>query len=156
MQSCDSGGPHERIRAAARGGLGNLTNAGEVVWSTSELAAKFNAGSVASAMGIETRQVATQMPKFLGVASKVGARIGAVGYLASSLSLANKYRNNQPISTSEYVSFGINTAIVGATVVLSGTAAAPFIATGALIYGAAELGTYFFTQGSIEDQIFGN
>ena len=137
-------------------GLGNMTNAGEVVWGGAETAANYKGSGLASAMGIEARQIAMQMPKFLGVAGKVGKTLGVVGYVASGFSLGTKLVNGEKVSTSEYVSFGINTAFVGAGIILAGTAAAPFIATGALIYGVAELGTYVVTGGSIEDQIFGN
>lgn len=134
--------------------LGAITNAWGVAWGTGEIAAKYKGAALASQLGIEAKQIATQVPKFLNVASKVGKTIGTVGYVATVASIGTKYMNGETITTADKVNFGINTVIYGGTTLLAGTTAAPVIAVAAIVYGGTQVGFYIFTGGSIEDQVF--
>jgi hypothetical protein len=60
-----------------------------------------------------------------------------------------------PISTAEKAGLGYSTVLVGAAYFAAGTAAAPFVAGAALVYGVGQLGSYMFTGHTLEENYFG-
>ena len=106
------------------------------------------------AMGFGTQQTAKALRGTVGIVSKAGKVLGAVGYGLQAATIGYKFINGQNISTSEKVGFGVSSALVGAGAIAAGTVAAPFVAGAALVYGIAELGSYLFTGKTIEEHIF--
>ena len=90
--------------------------------------------------------------KYFSTAGKIA---GIAGYTISAVSIGSKLYNGENISTAEGTGFGISTAFVGGAVIAAGTIAAPFVATGALIYGVSELGSYIITGNTLEENILG-
>ena len=87
--------------------------------------------------------------------STAGEIAGVAGWTISAVSIGSKIYHGEKISTAEGTGFGISTVLVGGAWIAAGTVAAPFVATGALIYGASELGSYIFTGNILEENIFG-
>jgi hypothetical protein len=140
-------------------GLGQLTNAGGVVYGGGELLlqlARQNQGAkeIGKAIGFGTQRVAEALKETLQAVSKVGKGLGFVGYGLQGGVAIYKVSNNIPLSNAEKVSLGTSAVFIGAAWATAGTVAAPFVAGGALIYGAAELGSWLFTGQSIEEHIF--
>ena len=141
-------------------GFGQLINAGGVVYGGAEMGLQAmrngNAAQVISrATGFGTQQTAQALRGTLGVVSKVGKGLGVAGYGLQVATTGYKLYNGQSVGTAEAVGLGISTAFVGAGVILAGTAAAPFVAAGALIYGAFQLGSYIYNGNTLEENYFG-
>jgi hypothetical protein len=141
-------------------GFGQLFNAGEVVYGSAEMgiqAIRQNNGAqtIGRSLGFGTQRTAQALRGTLGVVSKVGKGLGIVGYGFQFVSTGSKFVTGQTISTAEGVGFGISTVLVGAVWFTAGTAAAPFVAGAALIYGAGQLGSWIFTGNTLEENYFG-
>jgi RHS repeat-associated protein len=140
-------------------GIGQLANAATVVWGATQLGVdrlrQFNlASKVAPIFGIGTQVAAPRLKAFTNTLGAWGKRVGSAGVVLSGGVLVYKYANNQTISTAEAVGFGIGAGFLVAGSIVAGTAAAPFVATAALVYGALELGSYATTGQSLEQHIF--
>ena len=113
------------------------------------------AQTIGRAIGFGTQQTARALTGTLGIVSKVGQRLGILGYGLQVTSAGYKLYNGERVGTAEAVGVGVSTVLVGAAWIAAGTVAAPFVAGVALIYGAFELGSYMFTGNTIEEHIFG-
>ncbi|RKS01444.1 DUF6443 domain-containing protein [Flavobacterium sp. 102] len=141
-------------------GIGQLTNATTVFWGASQLGVnhlrQFNlASSVGEAFGIGTQVAAPRLKAFTNTLGAWGNRAGLAGYGLSALVIGSKLLTGQTVTTAETAGFGINTALVLAGSIAAGTAAAPIVATAALIYGALELGSYIYNGKTLEQNIIG-
>ena len=132
--------------------FGQIMNTGGVMYGGAEMGLqairKINgAKTIGRTLGFGTQQSAKALKGTLGLVSEVGKKLGIAGYALQGAIVGYKYATGQRVSTAEKVGFVISTALVGAAWVAAGTAAAPFVAAGALIYGALQLGSYlFFSQ----------
>ncbi len=140
--------------------FGQVLNVGGVVYGGAEMGIQAvrqgnGAQNIGRAIGFGTQQTAQALRGTLGVVSKVGKGFGVAGYGLQVGTILYKTGNSIPISTAEGVGLGVSTVLIGAAYFAAGTAAAPFVATGALIYGATQLGSYIFTGQTVEEHIFG-
>lgn len=140
--------------------FGQVINTGGVVYGSAEIAlqtiSKNNgAQTIGRSLGFGTQRIAQALRGTLGIVSKVGKGIGFVGYGLQFGTIFYKVSNNISISTAEQVGMGISTVLVGAAWIATGTVAAPFVAGGALIYGAGQLGSYILTEKTLEENYFG-
>jgi len=111
--------------------------------------------TIGRGMGFGTTHTAKVLTRTLGYVSKVGKWTGVFGYAVTGAFIVSKVLNGQRVSTADKVGFGVGTVLIGAGSILAGTAAAPFVATAAIVYGAAEVGSYAFTGKTVEEHIFG-
>ncbi len=140
------------------GNIGELLNIGSTMWGLAEVIGhhlRKNGGVkyISSYMGISSSRVRSALEGTSAAFGTLGRRIGTAGYVLSAAGIFSKYLKGQVIKTSESVTFGINTALVAATYLAAGTAAAPLIGGAALLYGTAELGCYLSTGKTIEEQL---
>lgn len=141
-------------------GFGQLMNALGVMWEGAtrgnDMFRQNNGASfISKIFGFAgTQETAKRLAKFTNTLGKWGTNLGKVAYGFSAVTITYKYVTGQDVSLAENVGFGISTAFVAAGAIFTATAAAPFIAAGAFLYGAAELGSFFITGQSIEDNIF--
>jgi hypothetical protein len=113
------------------------------------------AQALGRAIGYGTKQTAKALSGTLNAVSKVAKGLGVAGYVLQTASIASKIVNGEEISTAEKVSFAASTSLVVAGVLTAGSVvAAPIVATAALVYGLAELTSYFFTGQSLEEHLF--
>ena len=143
--------------------LGQGTNGLTVVWGASQLGverlANANlAADVGEAFGIGAQVAAPRLQAFTSTLGTLGNRVGLAGFILSAAVITNKIYNGDKISTSEAIGFGINSVFAGVAIAaeLGFTVAfAPQIATVALVYGALQLGSYFYNGHSLEQNILG-
>lgn len=140
-------------------GFGQLFNVGGVVYGGAEkgiqaLRETNGATKIGRELGFGTQQTAKALKGTLGAISKFGKGLGVVGYGLQVTATGAKLYNGEKVGTAEAVGLGLSTALIGVAYIAAGTAAAPLVATGALIYGALELGSYMFTGKTVEDHIF--
>jgi RHS repeat-associated protein len=142
-------------------GTGQMMNTAGVAYGATELGLQKvrqtdgAAKAIGKALGVGTQQTAKALKGTLNTVSKAGKVAGAVGFGVQVLSTGYKYVNGQKVSKAENVSLGVSTVLVGAAYFAVGTAAAPFVAGAALVYGAVSLGSYLFTGNTLEENIFG-
>ena len=140
--------------------FGQGLNAGGVVYGGAEMLlheARQNNGAqtIGRALGFGAQRTAQALRGTLGVVSKVGKGLGVAGYGLQVGTTVYKAANNMPIPTAEKVGLGYSTVLVGAAYFAAGTAAAPFVAGAALVYGVGQLGSYMFTGHTLEENYFG-
>ncbi|HRH01755.1 MAG TPA: hypothetical protein PLN13_01995 [Bacteroidia bacterium] len=141
-------------------GFGQLMNAGGVVYGGAEMGLQAirqgnGAQVIGRSLGFGTQQTAQALRGTLGVVSKVGKGLGVAGYGLQVGVTGSKLLNGQSVGTAEVVGLGLSTVLIGAAWFAAGTAAAPFVAGGALIYGVGQLGSYIFTGNTLEENYFG-
>jgi hypothetical protein len=112
--------------------------------------------AIARFLGGGTQNAAKALTRTGTIVGKIGGGIGTAGYVLQAVSVGYKYSTGQRVSTADNVGFGISTLLVGGAAIAAGTAAAPFVAGAAVIYGVGELGSFLFTGQSLEANIFGN
>ncbi len=140
-------------------GMGQVFNAAGIVYGGSEMGIKGLGPNgpkvIGKNIGFGTQRVATALRGTLAGISKIGKALGLAGYGLQAFSSSYKYATGQNVSTAENVGLGISTGFVGAALFAAGTAAAPIVAAGALIYGAIELGSYFYNGNNLEENLIG-
>ena len=112
---------------------------------------------LSNAIGIKDAQgMYESLRKTKVVFKNASTKLGIAGFTLASYSyLSDGFENgfsNMKVST--HVNFGVGAVLFGGTLIFVGTAAAPFIATGALIYGTTQLGSQMVTGKTLEQHIF--
>lgn len=142
-------------------GVGQLLNAGGVFWGASELGIQAvrrsnGAQKIGRFLGYGTQRTAAALRGTLSITKSIGAKFGTAGYVLSAISYGGQmFDPNQAISTATHVNFGVSTVLYGGAALLAGTAAAPFVAGAALIYGGAQLASWLYNGNTLEENILG-
>ncbi len=136
--------------------LGQVMNLGGVVWGGAELgiqAVRRNNGPkvIGRHLGFGTQRTAQALRGTLGHVGKLGKKLGIAGYLLSAASYGSSLAGNEKVSTATHVNFGIGTIFVSAAFITAGTAAAPFVAGGALVYGVGQVGSWLYNGKTLEE-----
>jgi|GEM_PF-1505479 len=139
-------------------GAGHLSTVYAVASTISKTSTQENFRAAQAAgqyFGNGTQAAAKGLSNFTKTVGPWGNRLGLAGLGISGLVLVSKAVTKQPIATHEKVSFGVSAGLIVAGYLVVGTAAAPVVGAAALIYGVGQLGSYIFTQKSLEENIIG-
>nr|WP_255607094.1 RHS repeat-associated core domain-containing protein [Pedobacter polysacchareus] len=144
------------VQAGFGNELGQVMNLGGVVWGAAELglqAIRQNNGpqAIGRFLGFGTQRTAKALRSTLGHVTKLGKKLGTLGYVLSVGSYLADLGDKEKVSTATHVNFGISTVLYGAAFFTAGTAAAPFVAGGALIYGAGQVGSWLYNGKTLEE-----
>lgn len=138
---------------------GVLNTAG-VVWGGAEIAGQYvrqnnGAKEIGRFLGAGTQHTARALTGTVQTISKIGAKAGTAGYLFSVGTYSNALLGNEKVSVATHVNFGVTSTLVAAAYFAAGTAAAPWVAGAALVYGALQMGSYAYNGQSLEQYSIG-